>query len=170
MVHIKDGVDGGDVALNVHAVVDGSLSHAQGEAIHLGDATGQLHGRWNQLVQGDYPIYHAQPFGLLGGDRSPGEQQFLGLARPQLPSVGVQLDAANAHMQDRIREFGVVGGLGPVESDYRNVVFNLVKDVIHGLNSLLSPSGGLGSTYHLSTATSESKSTPARMGLAPLTA
>ncbi|SQD95769.1 hypothetical protein FMEAI12_3310019 [Parafrankia sp. Ea1.12] len=121
VVHVEHRVDGGAETLDVQGVVDGALGHAQRERVLAGDAAGKLQGGRVQVVERDDPVDHAEPERLGGRDGTAGEQQFLGLASPELPGVTVVLHAADAHVQDGVGELGVVGGddeiAGPAEHE-----------------------------------------------------
>ena len=109
LVDVEHRLDGRVEALHVQGLVDRPLGLPQRERVHLRDVGGQRPGGWAKLVEGDNAVHHAGPLRLLRGEVPAGEQDLLGLARAQFPGVPVVLDAADAHVDDRVGEAGVVG-------------------------------------------------------------
>lgn len=96
------GIDG-----LVHRFLDQQCRHRR----HLRDPTREFDCAGREFVSGKHLADHPQRVGLVGAYAVAGEQQFLGLARPELPRMSEVLDPAHAQPgADHIGEHGVLAG------------------------------------------------------------
>src|SRR5947208_11184928 len=102
LVDVEHRLDRGIEALHVKGLVDRALGLAQGEWMPGRDLGSELARLVAQVVDGYDAADHAHRFRLLSRDRTTGEQDLLGQARPELPGVAVILDPTDAHRHDRV--------------------------------------------------------------------
>src|SRR5829696_9229824 len=99
VVQLVEGEAGVERDVEAHVVdglVDRLLDEQRGHRRLLGDPPGELDRALLEVGGREHLADHAERVGLVDADRVAGQEQLLGLARPELPGMAEVLDAAHA--------------------------------------------------------------------------